>query len=116
MSRLPNVALLFAVEIGAISLMLSCAWSRPPERFTVRVATGFTGTAHIATCVQSAPATDLAVDQQGIGATSACPSNGTAVELTVLRGDQSYVIAAEDVSIARTADGIPTSIKAEIRP
>jgi hypothetical protein len=111
-----NVALLFAVQIGAISLMLSCASSQPPERFTVRVAAGFTGTIHVNTCVPSAPATDLTVDEQGVGATSACPSRDATVELTVLRADQQYTVAAPDISILRTGDGIPTSIRAEIRP
>jgi hypothetical protein len=36
-----NAPLLFALQIGAISLMLSCAASHPPERVTVRVAAGF---------------------------------------------------------------------------
>ena len=111
-----NVPLLFAVQIGAISLMLSCASSHPPERFTVRVAAGFTGTLHINTCVQSAPATDLTIDNRGIGATSACPSPDATVELTVQRGDKRYTLTAPDISISRTGDGIPTSIKAEIRP
>lgn len=111
-----NVPLLFAVQIGAISLMLSCASSNPPERFTVRVAAEFTGTLHISTCVQSAPATDLTIDNQGVGATSACPSPNATVELTVLRGDQKYTITAPDISISRAGDGISTSIKAEIRP
>jgi hypothetical protein len=114
--RRSNVPLLLGVQIGALSLMLSCASSHPPERFTVRVQPEFTGTVHIQTCVQPAPATDLVIDNQGAGATSACPSSDATVELTVLRGDQRYVIAAQDVSIDRTGDGIPTSIKAEIRP
>jgi hypothetical protein len=111
-----NVPLLFAVQIGSISLMLSCASSHPPKRFTVRVAAGFSGTVHVNTCVQSAPATDLTIDNQGVGATSVCPSPDATVELTVLRGDQKYILATPDISISRTGDGIPTSLRAEIRP
>jgi hypothetical protein len=114
-TRLSRVFVLLALEVGALSLLLSCGFSRPPQRLTVHVAPGFTGTVHISACVQSAPNADLTVDNQGAAATSACPSSDQAVELVVLRGEQSYKIAATDVSIARTGDGIPTTIQAEIR-
>jgi hypothetical protein len=114
-TQLSRVSVLLGLEIAAVSLLLSCGLSHPPQRLTVHVAPRFTGTVHISTCVQSAPNADLTADEQGVAATSACPSSDEAVELVVLRGDQSYKIAAEDVSIMRTGDGIPTTIQAEIR-
>jgi hypothetical protein len=113
-TRLSRLSVLLALEVAALSLLFSCGFSHPPRRLTVHVASGFTGTVHISTCVQSAPNADLTADNQGMAATSACPSSDEAVDLVVLRGGQSYKIAAEDVSIARTGDGIPTTIQAEI--
>jgi hypothetical protein len=111
---LSNVSLLLAVEAGALSLMLSCGLSQPPERLTVHAASGFKGRVHISTCVQSAPAADVTLDNQGDAATSACPSSDEAIELVVECGSQTYKITAQDVSIERTGDGIPTDIQADV--
>jgi hypothetical protein len=110
------VPLLLAIQIGAISLMLSCASSQPVQRLTVRVPSGFVGAIHLDTCVPSASASDLSTNSVGAGATSACPARDGNIEITVVRGDRKYTVAPSDVSISRTGDGIPTGIRAEVRP
>jgi hypothetical protein len=110
------VPLLLAVQLGAISLMLSCASSRPPQRLTVHVAPGFSGSIRLSPCLSSAPATDIFLDDQGMAATSACPSRDASIEIVVLRGDQRLTITSDHISISRTGDGIPTRIQAAVTP
>ena len=106
---------LLAVEIAAIILMLSCASSRPLQAITVHVPSGFAGTIRIATCIPAAPATDISLNSSGAAETSACPSRETSVDVVVMRGDQRYTPAPENVSILRTGDGIATAIRIDIR-
>jgi hypothetical protein len=114
--RTSTVSLLLAVEVGALSLLLSCGFGHPPQRLTLRVGPQFSGTVRIDTCVPAAPAAELLADSRGGAETSSCPSSDEPVELVVLRGDQRYKIHAENVVIERTGDGIPTYIEAEFRP
>jgi len=114
--RLSYVGSLLVLELGALSSLLSCGLANPPQRLTLRVDPGFRGRVHISTCVQSAPAAEITADSQGAAATSICPTSDQAVELVVVRAGQSHKITAQEISVLRTGDGIPTSIQADVRP
>ena len=105
---------LLLAQVSAIFLMLSCASSQPTRRIAVHVSPDFLGTLRISTCVSSA-GTEISADEQGMGSTSICPSQNTNVEVTVIRGNQQIAIDPQDVSVSRTGDGFPTTIKAEVR-
>lgn len=94
--------------------MLSCASSSHPDQLIVRIPEHFGGTSlHIDTCVTGAPAGEVKVDDQGMGKTPFCPASNHTVEIEVVGGGQ-YKVAAAEVRIQRTGDGIATSINAAL--
>jgi hypothetical protein len=106
---------LLIAQISAIFMMLSCASSQPLRRITVHTVPEFTGTLRISTCVSGTSGSEISADAQGMASTSLCPGQNVNVEIMVVQGSRQSVVAHEDVSISRTGDGIPTTIKAEVR-
>ena len=115
-TRRSEVPRLLALQLFVVFLMLSCASSQPTRRLVVHVREGFVGTIHIATCVGSSVTTDVYARNDGAGETSACPARGEGVAVTLMRGAEQRVIAAEEIVIPRTGDGIVTSIQVNVRP
>jgi hypothetical protein len=105
---------LSAAFLGTGFLMLSCASSLRPDPLTVHVPGQFSGTLHVSTCVSSAPAGEITVDDRGLGKTALCPAVDRTVEIEVIASDRQYRLAAADVRIERTGDGIATSIEASL--
>jgi hypothetical protein len=99
---------------GIAFLMLSCASSSHPDQLTVRIPEHLAGASlHIDTCVNDAPAGEVKVDDQGTGKTPFCPASDRTVEIEVVGGGY-YKLAAPEVQIRRTGDGIATSIEARL--
>jgi hypothetical protein len=97
--------------------MLSCASSAAPDRLTVHVSGNASlSILHIDTCVSSAPASEIYLDENGKGKTSLCPDASRVVELEVVAADRHYRVAPPQVQIQRTGDGIATSIEAKLTP
>ena len=94
--------------------MLSCASSLRADQLTVHCSPHFSGTLHVSTCVSGAPAGEITVDDQGLGKTALCPGVDHTVEIQVLTNDRQYKLAAAEVHIERTGDGIATSIEARL--
>jgi hypothetical protein len=94
--------------------MLSCASSLRPDQLTVHIPHHFSGTLHVSTCVAGEPSAEITVDERGLGKTALCPSVDHTVEIEVMASDRQYRIAAANVHIDRTGDGIATSIAAQI--
>ena len=103
-----------AAFLGAVFLMLSCASSMRPDPLIVHVPDHFSGTLHVSTCISGAPAGEITVDDHGLGKTSLCPAINRTVEIEVIASDRQYRLAAADVRIERTGDGIATSIEAHL--
>jgi hypothetical protein len=109
-----NIVHLSASFAGIAFLMLSCASSSHPDQLTVHIPEHFSSTSlHIDTCIASAPAGEVKVDDHGLGKTSLCPPNDHLVEIEVVGGAH-YKLAAPAVQIRRTGDGLATSIEARL--
>jgi hypothetical protein len=112
-SRIPK---LLIAQAAAVLLMMSCASGHAPHQLTVQVARDFVGTLTIATCVPSASDSYISANREGRGETSVCPANDESISVVVVRGDRRVAGAPESVSILRAGDGVPTSIRATVRP
>ena len=66
------------------------------------------------TCVAGTPSGEVIVDAKGLGKTSLCPATDHSVEIQMVSTDRQYKIAAREVHIQRTGDGIATSIEARL--
>jgi hypothetical protein len=85
-----------------------------PDPLTVHVPDHFSGTIHVSTCISGAPAEEITVDDHGLGKTALCPAIDRTLEIKVIASDRQYRLAAADVRIERTGDGIATSIAAHL--
>ena len=85
-----------------------------PDPLIVHVPDHFSGTLRVSTCISGAPAGEITVDDHGLGKTSLCPATNRTVEIEVIASDRQYRLAAADVRIERTGDGIATSIEAHL--
>jgi hypothetical protein len=109
-----NVVYLSAAVAGIGFLMLSCASSSQPDQLIVHIPDHFSGNLHIETCVNGTPGSEITVDERGSGKTVLCPASDHTVELKVVASDRQYKLAAPDVQIRRTGDGLATSIEAKL--
>ena len=109
----PSLVYLSAALVGTAFLMLSCASKTEPDHLTVHAPSHFAGIVHVDTCVNGAPAADIAVDQNGAGKTSLCPAVDHQVEIEVIEDQQHFKLVAHDVRVRRTGDGIATSVEAQ---
>jgi hypothetical protein len=81
---------------------------------TAHVPAHFSGKIHIVTCAGNASMTEVSVDEKGEGKTALCPAVDRTVEIEVIGGDRRLKLAASEVHISRTGDGIATSIEGQI--
>ena len=108
----PNLVYLSAALVGTAFLMLSCASKTEPDHLTVHAPSHFAGIVHVDTCVNGAPAADIAVDQNGAGKFAVSRRRSPA-EIEVIEDQQHFKLVAHDVRVRRTGDGIATSVEAQ---
>lgn len=102
-------------QLAVLFFLISCGASQPEKKLTVHVRKDFVGRVRIATCVKSAADADIFASDEGDAQTSACPKMDEEVAVILLRGEQVRNVAAEDIVIPRTGDGISTSILVSVR-
>jgi hypothetical protein len=105
-----RVICVFAICVS----LLSCASQKPPFKVAISAPAGYTGSVHIKLCQMGAQAT-ARLDDQGVGATSACPAPGDNLEIFGTRGANSIYVTHENVRVVRTGDEIPIAVDAELK-
>ena len=114
MATRSSLVYLSSALLAVAFLMLSCAWSSRPDELTVRDPGHFQGMVHVDTCVSGAPAQDITLDLKGAGKTSLCPGANHTVEIDLIEEGRHYKIAANQVHIQRTGDGMATSLEVKL--
>jgi hypothetical protein len=114
MATRSSLVYLSSAVLAVAFLMLSCAWSSHPDELTVRDAAHFQGMVHVDTCVSGAPSQDITLDAKGMGKTSLCPAADHTVEIDLVEDGRHYKIAANQVHIQRTGDGMATSLEVKL--
>ena len=104
---------LYAVLLSALQ-MFSCGAGRSAQEITVKVPDQFAGELQISPCEANGAPDPVIADSQGAAKTSVCPKASQPVTLAVLRGGQTYRIAPENVTVRRSGDGLPVSIRARV--
>lgn len=111
--KLDGLTTLLLATVFAASLLYSCAAKQAPREITVKVPADFSGEMTLDPC-SAGVSTEITLSAQGKAATAACPGTGETVSLTVVKGEASYRVSADDVEIERAGDGLPVAIKARV--
>src|ERR1700734_3981978 len=114
-----NSIVAFVIEIarpyivfGFLGLsLLACAAKSPPRQIQITVADNYSGTVRVVPCQSAGPSTGNSTAPTSTEPltiyTPACPNPGEQIELLVTRAGSVMRIMPENLSVARTGDGIP---------
>ena len=112
--KLDGLTTLLLATVFAAFLLYSCGAKQAPKEIKVTVPADFSGQITLDPCTTGLPA-EVTLNAHGTAATSACPKAGDTVTLTVVKGNESYRIPTDEVTIERAGDGLPVAIKARVR-
>jgi hypothetical protein len=121
-----NSIVAFVIEIarpyivfGFLGLsLLACAAKNPPHQIQITVPDNYSGTVRVVPCQGTTPSTGnstaATLTEPLTIYASACPNPGEQIELLVTRAGTVTRIMPENLSVARTGDGIPVEVSAHV--
>lgn len=94
------------------TILLSCGAKPKALEISVEVRPEYRGALRVTPCSsRNGPAR---ADELGRAYVAACPQPGQEIELVITRGDKSYHIPSERLTVSKTGDGIPVEVIASV--